>query len=104
MSKFESWNQTPYIESVKDLQKLRWIFTILLYDPSTHVQSDRKWLRETPCYQNELGKYYEVEIKNVSFVSRFYLNHAQSHAGLSNNLTNPFLDYLLWSTLYCIIL
>lgn len=23
---------------------------------------------------------------------------------LSNNLTNPFLDYLLWSTLHCIIL
>lgn len=30
------------------------------------------------CYQNELGKYYEVEIKNVS---RFYFNHVQGHAG-----------------------
>lgn len=33
-----------------------------------------------PLYQNELGKYYEVEIKNVSFVSRFYLNHVQGNA------------------------
>lgn len=37
-----------------------------------------------PCYHNELGKYYDVEIKNVSFVSRFYLSSESRWAPISD--------------------